>query len=108
MLLIFLVLHKDKIDESGINRQHQRLGDDFQDVGYRDNIEVLPNQKLVKTLNMEINKVESDSTKRELMEAKARIEQLEKKIAVLEGRIPQKYPEVEYLGFKERKRILVC
>lgn len=48
-----------------------------------------------------------DKTKQELKEAKARIEQLEKKIAILEGRIPQKYPDVKYLGYKERKRILV-
>lgn len=48
-----------------------------------------------------------DKTQQELKEAKARIEQLEKKIAILEGRIPQKYPDVKYLGYKERKRILV-
>lgn len=56
--------------------------------------------------NMDTSKID-DSTKQELQEAKARIEQLEKKIAFLEGRIPQKYPDVKYLGYKERKRILV-
>lgn len=49
-----------------------------------------------------------ESTKRELQDAKARLELLEQKLAVLEGRIPQKYPDVEYLGYKDRKRILVC
>lgn len=48
-----------------------------------------------------------DITKRELKEAKSRIEELEKKIAILEGRVPQKYPDVKFLGYKERKRILV-
>lgn len=50
---------------------------------------------------------DNDGTKRELLEAKSRIDQLEKKIAILEGRVPQKYPEVKFLGYKERKRILV-
>lgn len=49
-----------------------------------------------------------ESTKQELQDAKARLELLEQKLAVLEGRIPQKYPDVEYLGYKDRKRILVC
>lgn len=63
-------------------------------------------------VNME-NRVKMDSEsnvnkdKEELKEAKTRIEQLEKKIAILEGRIPEKYPDVKYLGYKERKRILV-
>lgn len=49
-----------------------------------------------------------ENTKQELQDAKARLELLEQKLAVLEGRIPQKYPDVEYLGYKDRKRILVC
>lgn len=49
-----------------------------------------------------------ESTKQELHDAKARLELLEQKLAVLEGRIPQKFPDVEYLGYKDRKRILVC
>lgn len=50
---------------------------------------------------------DNEGTKRELLEAKSRIDQLEKKIAILEGRVPQKYPEVKFLGYKLRKRILV-
>lgn len=57
--------------------------------------------------NMESDKID-DVTKQEIQQARARIEQLEKKIAILEGRIPQKYPDVKYLGYKERKRILVA
>lgn len=47
------------------------------------------------------------SVRLELLEAKAKIEELEKKIARLEGRVPEKYPDVKYLGYKDRKRILV-
>lgn len=43
----------------------------------------------------------------ELNEAKKRIDILEKKIAFFEGRVPVKYPNVNYLGYKDRKRILV-
>lgn len=63
--------------------------------------QVLFSQKMESSDNLE-------NTKQELQDAKARLELLEQKLAVLEGRIPQKYPDVEYLGYKDRKRILVC
>lgn len=62
--------------------------------------QVLYSKKMESSENLE-------STKQELQDAKARLELLEQKLAVLEGRIPQKYPDVEYLGYKDRKRILV-
>lgn len=48
-----------------------------------------------------------ESIRKELEEAKAHIKELQKKIALLEDRVPHKYPEVKYLGYKDRKRILV-
>lgn len=51
---------------------------------------------------------EDSAVRRELFQAKARIDELEKKIAILEGRIPQKFPDVHHLSHKDRKRILVC
>lgn len=45
--------------------------------------------------------------KRDLDEAYRRIADLEQKLALLSDRIPQKYPEVTYLNYKNRKRILV-
>lgn len=111
MVFIFLILKKDKyIDNNEVKRHHQRIDDDFQDVGYREFDEIPKKEPYVlgeKKIKMEMNNVADEGTKRELQEAKTRIEQLEKKLAILEGRIPQKYPDVQYLGYKERKRILV-
>ena len=43
----------------------------------------------------------------DLQEAQKRIRELEKKIKDLEKRIPQRYPDVKYLNYRSRKRILV-
>jgi hypothetical protein len=40
-------------------------------------------------------------------EAQKKIKELEKKIKDLEKRIPQRYPDVKYLNYRTRKRILV-
>lgn len=44
----------------------------------------------------------------ELREAKERLRQLEMKIEMLENRLSKKYPDVNFLNYKNRKRILVC
>jgi peptidoglycan hydrolase CwlO-like protein len=52
----------------------------------------------------------ADSKMREvqsLEEAQKQIKELEKKIKDLEKRIPQRYPDVKYLNYRSRKRILV-
>lgn len=109
VIFIFLILRQDKINTKINDRPHQKVENDFQDIAYRD-FNHMPkrndyNQHNLK--DMETNNKADDNSKQELQEAKARIEVLEKKLAILEGRIPQKYPEVKYLGYKERKRILV-
>lgn len=43
----------------------------------------------------------------ELTEAKQRLRLLEMKIQTLENRISKKYPDVVFLNYKNRKRILV-
>lgn len=43
----------------------------------------------------------------ELQEAQRKIRDLEVKIQQLEDRIPRKYPDVTYLNYKNRKRILI-
>lgn len=43
----------------------------------------------------------------ELHQAQAQIKQLEQKIKKLEDRIPRRFPEVTYLNYKNRKRILI-
>ncbi|EDS38783.1 dtdp-glucose 4-6-dehydratase [Culex quinquefasciatus] len=43
----------------------------------------------------------------EVHQAKQQILALERKIQELEGRIPRKYPDVTFLNYKNRKRILV-
>lgn len=43
----------------------------------------------------------------ELSEAKQRLRLLEMKIQTLENRISKKYPDVVFLNYKNRKRILV-
>lgn len=50
---------------------------------------------------------EQETRMSELHEAKKQILQLERKIQELEGRIPRKYPDVTFLNYKNRKRILV-
>lgn len=42
-----------------------------------------------------------------LYEAKMRIRELEEKLANLELRIPKKFPDVKFLNYHSRKRILV-
>lgn len=42
-----------------------------------------------------------------LQEAQQKIKELEKKIKDLEKRIPQRYPDVKYLNYRSRKRILI-
>lgn len=42
-----------------------------------------------------------------LQEAQKKIIELEKKIKDLEKRIPQRYPDVKYLNYRSRKRILI-
>lgn len=44
---------------------------------------------------------------RNLQEAQKKIRELENKIKDLEKRIPQRYPDVKYLNYRSRKRILV-
>lgn len=49
-----------------------------------------------------------DTTKNsEIMEAQMMIRKLEAKIRQLEGRMPRKHPDVNFLNYKNRKRILV-
>lgn len=50
---------------------------------------------------------EHESRMDELHSAKKQILELERKIQELEGRIPRKYPDVTFLNYKNRKRILV-
>ncbi|XP_050069600.1 UDP-glucuronic acid decarboxylase 1 [Anopheles maculipalpis] len=50
---------------------------------------------------------ERESRLNELHEAKRQILVLERKIQELEGRIPRKYPDVTFLNYKNRKRILI-
>lgn len=50
---------------------------------------------------------ELDNKYTELEQTKLKIKELEFKIQLLEDRIPKKYPDVTYLNYKNRKRILV-
>lgn len=105
MILLFLINKNHTKAYDDILKSNQRLSEDFHDGELpkrRDNIHAINNINAAMEL-----KEANDQTKRELNEAKSKIEQLEKKIAILEGRIPQKYPDVKYLGYKDRKRILV-
>ncbi|CAH2211328.1 jg21856 [Pararge aegeria aegeria] len=105
IIFIFLILRQDKLNTTDIRGPHQRRDND---IGYRDFNKMPKEDHIIKRENvdMEGNRDDSD-VNQELQEAKARLALLEKKIAILEGRIPQKYPDVKYLGYKERKRILV-
>ncbi|KAF2886461.1 hypothetical protein ILUMI_19714 [Ignelater luminosus] len=45
--------------------------------------------------------------KNDLQEAATKIQELEEKLEILETRIPKKYPEVKFLNYLKKKRILV-
>ncbi|VVC87925.1 unnamed protein product [Leptidea sinapis] len=101
VLVVFLILILNE------NKSKEIENDDANyEIEDRNFLKVPKKVFIQKEQNMDFNNA-NDNTQKELQEAKARIEQLEKKLAILEGRIPQKYPEVSYLGHKERKRILV-
>ncbi|XP_048481980.1 UDP-glucuronic acid decarboxylase 1 isoform X1 [Plutella xylostella] len=67
----------------------------------------LPHLKVQSKIMESSNNDITQELLREVKEAKDKIEKLQKQIAILEGRVPQKFPEVKYLGYKDRKRILV-
>uniref|UniRef100_A0A182SDJ7 Uncharacterized protein n=1 Tax=Anopheles maculatus TaxID=74869 RepID=A0A182SDJ7_9DIPT len=56
--------------------------------------------------DLDLDDPERESRLNELHEAKRQILELERKIQELEGRIPRKYPDVTFLNYKNRKRIL--
>ncbi|KAK4875601.1 hypothetical protein RN001_012023 [Aquatica leii] len=47
------------------------------------------------------------SLKKDLEDAEARVAHLEQKVTVLESQIPKKYPDVKFLNYKRKKKILV-
>lgn len=57
--------------------------------------------------NVEVNHEELTASYNELHEAKQRLKLLEMKIQTLESRISKTYPDVTFLNYKNRKRILV-
>lgn len=57
--------------------------------------------------DVEVNHEELTSSYNELHEAKQRLKLLEMKIQTLESRISKTYPDVTFLNYKNRKRILV-
>lgn len=98
MIILFVILTRESYK---LSDPHVILAKYYQDRTYRGFNDKEGYASIVKMENQD------DSTKRQLQEAKSRIEEMEKKIAILEGRIPQNYPSVKFLGHKERKRILV-
>lgn len=48
-----------------------------------------------------------EQQRKELAEAKAKIREIEAKLGRLEANVPRKYPDVRFLNYKNRKRILV-
>lgn len=57
--------------------------------------------------NNHIDDVELKSSYHELNDARKRLRSLEMKIKSLENRMAKKYPDVLFLNYKNRKRILV-
>lgn len=71
-----------------------------------------PQPKSIKENNQQLLLDDDNEMERkyhtELAETKLKIIELERKIQLLENRIPKKFPDVAYLNYKNRKRILVC
>lgn len=83
---------KDKLDENIIpnDAREQLRGDDFEP-----------------QMDSQVDRKAAESDITDLAEAKRKIAELETKLQSLETRIPKKYPDVKYLNYKSRKRILV-
>ncbi|XP_021200221.2 UDP-glucuronic acid decarboxylase 1 [Helicoverpa armigera] len=105
LLLLFLILTKESSGVHQIIKEENAEKLEYRGLNGLPKMDKFPQTDILEE-KKEVNTV-NDDTKRELLEARSRIDQLEKKIAILEGRVPQKYPEVKFLGYKERKRILV-
>lgn len=102
MFIVVLLLSRENIG----NKNHpQKISDDYRDLTYRENLKENNYAQIIKMDNHE--STSHEITKKELQETKAKLAELEKKMAILEGRIPEKYPDVKFLGVKERKRIIV-
>ncbi|XP_053660587.1 UDP-glucuronic acid decarboxylase 1 [Anopheles marshallii] len=113
-------------DRNG-HRQHNSIdgpNDDDADVGGplgHDNVERVLMQNKLRSFrkgssvgvmpkrhdDVALDDPERESRLNELHEAKRQILELERKIQELEGRIPRKYPDVTFLNYKNRKRILI-
>lgn len=76
-----------------------------------DKLDVLSDKRRLAETQNNINKrdMQNDlkSSYNELSEAKQRLRILEMKIQTLESRMSKKYPDVLFLNYKNRKRILV-
>ncbi|XP_059619001.1 UDP-glucuronic acid decarboxylase 1 [Phlebotomus argentipes] len=66
-----------------------------------------PGDAVVEVLSEPHAQETADSLTRQLEATRRRVAQLERKILDLETRIPIKYPDVKYLNYKNRRRILV-
>lgn len=53
------------------------------------------------------NNIDHEAHKQQIDEAAKKINRLEGKIRQLESRIPKQFPDVKFLNYRERKRILV-
>ncbi|XP_055371192.1 UDP-glucuronic acid decarboxylase 1 [Condylostylus longicornis] len=63
----------------------------------------------IKTLTSHENEIQSEEhrLRKELEETKTRLKQIENRIMEMEKNIPKKYPDVKFLNYKNRKRILI-
>ncbi|XP_055715872.1 UDP-glucuronic acid decarboxylase 1 [Phlebotomus papatasi] len=66
-----------------------------------------PGDQVVGVLPEPVHGETPENVVQELEATRKKLAQLEKKLQDLEGRIPVKYPDVKYLNYKNRKRILV-
>lgn len=99
-LLTYILLVKVGLALTSTDKSSNSIAEEF----------VSARQINVITMEGVINKQrveDRESVATELAEARERIAQLEKKLASLEGKILQNYPDVKYLNYKDRKRILV-
>lgn len=66
-----------------------------------------PGDQVMGVLPEPVHGESPENVVQELEATRKKLAQLEKKLQDLEGRIPVKYPDVKYLNYKNRKRILV-
>ncbi|KAK7866089.1 hypothetical protein R5R35_013584 [Gryllus longicercus] len=101
VVLCFMINWSQTEDIYDYNRDRTRR-EDFRDGNHRSEV-----QKSGPDVTNSIGGAQKTEGSQQLADAQHRIRELEAKLRRLELRVPQRFPDVKFLNYKSRKRILV-